>query len=118
MTQTLTIVSYVTFDVPDSLSGFDMRGLADNVLTNHVIPTEGIEGCEEWEFMSAEIESVRIDEDPEHNLDSIPAEMVREYLQESVHGNWEGFSPSQQEAFRDLLADMSRYYKATIEPPQ
>jgi len=43
-------------------------------------------------------------------LDEIPALTIKEYLQESIHGGWDGFPERDQIGFVRLIDDIKRYY--------
>lgn len=45
------------------------------------------------------------------DLDKIPAEVVKEYLEESIHGDWEGFQEKHKDALDLMITDLRRYAK-------
>lgn len=44
-------------------------------------------------------------------LDAITPEVVKEYLEESIHGDWEGFREEHKLALDLMIADLRRYTK-------
>ena len=46
----------------------------------------------------------------QYSLDEIPALTIKEYLQESIHGGWDGFPERDQIGFVRLIDDIMLYY--------
>lgn len=49
------------------------------------------------------------------SMKEIPADVIKEYFEESIHGGWDGFDETQQAAISILLADIQIYFEASKE---
>ena len=49
-------------------------------------------------------------------LDEIDQEVYKEYIQDSVHNSWEGFSKAEVVALTVMLFDLQLYFRDSVKP--
>ena len=116
MTKTVTVVTYITIDVPDDVEpGQVASALRTGMYMDATSEARGsaTEGTMGWELMSVEPESWYEEPDMEVALDDISAESIKSFLVEAIHGGWDAVPPSDVAAHNRLLYDLGLWAKHT-----
>ena len=107
MTKDVTVVTYVTYEVPDDT---DINRVAGHVRDLARV----IDGSKEpepdgWELLSVEPETWFERPKPSVYVDDIDPEVIKSFLVEAIHGSWDAVPPSDVAAYDRLLADLGTW---------